>query len=163
MSRRHDADELDRAAATIQSWAEGELRDNPMVLAVDHDPAERRWYVRLQGEEKEVTTVWLTLRERTLHHEAYVLPAPEEDHARFYEYLLRTNRRLYGMAFEIGPEDAIYLRGQLALDWLDAGELDRIVGSTWQWSEDVFRTALGIGFASLLRPRSERPAEAGSP
>ena len=153
MSRRHDAAELAQAAAVVQMWADRELQENPMLLAVDHDPKELRWYVRLKGEEKEVTTVWLTLRERTLHHEAYVLPAPEEDHARVYEYLLRVNRRLYGMAFEIGPEDAVYLRGQLPLAWLDADELDRIVGSTWQWSEDHFRTALHIGFASYFKSK----------
>jgi hypothetical protein len=152
---RHDAEGIQRAAATIQRWADGELATNPMVLAVGHDPAELRWYVRLKGEDKEVTTVWLTLRERTLHHEAYVLPAPEEDRARVFEYLLRANRRLYGMAFEIGPEDAVYLRGQLPLGWLDDEELDRIVGSPWQWSEDHFRTALRIGFASHFR--NEKP------
>ena len=36
----------------------------------------RRWYVRLRGEDKEFTTVWLTLGQRTLRYETYVMPAP---------------------------------------------------------------------------------------
>ena len=30
---------------------------------------ERRWYVRLRGEDKDFTTVWLTLGQRTLRYE----------------------------------------------------------------------------------------------
>ena len=36
-----------------------------------------RWYLRLKGDEKEFVTVWLTLRQRTLHHETQFMPAPE--------------------------------------------------------------------------------------
>jgi hypothetical protein len=155
MPERHDEEDLDRISELIDRWAAGELASNPLLLAVDRDPLERRWYVRLKGEDKEVTTVWLTLRERTLHHEAYVLPAPEENHAAVYEYVLRANLRLYGMAFAIGPEDAIYLRGQVPLAWLDDAELDRIVGSSWQWSEDYFRPALRLAFASHFARQEE--------
>lgn len=148
MPERHDAAYLAGLAELIDRWAASELQSNPMLLAVDHDRAERRWYVRLKGDEKDYTTVWLTLRERTLHHETYVLPAPEENQAEVYAYLLRTNQRLYGMAFAIGSEDAIYLRGQVPLDWLDDAELDRVVGASWQYCEDVFRRVLRLAFAS---------------
>jgi len=148
MPERHDEAELARLGLLIHEWAERERVTNELLLAVDYDPAERRWYVRMKGEEKDYTTVWLTLRERTLHHETYVLPSPEENHAAVYEYLLRANQRMYGMAFSIGPEDALYLRGQVPLAWLDDVELDRIVGSSWQWSEDYFRTGLRLAFAS---------------
>ena len=80
-----------------------------------------------------------------------MLPAPEEGHREVYEHLLRANQRLYGMAFAVGLEDAVYLRGQVPLDWLDEDELDRIVGSSWQWTERHFRTVLQLGFASRLR------------
>ena len=49
--------------------------------AIDRGAAgERRWYVRLRGEQKDTFTVWFTLRQRTLHYETYVMPAPEENH-----------------------------------------------------------------------------------
>ena len=76
-----------------------------MLVAVDHDPEARRWYARMRGEEKAVITVWLTLRERSLHHETQVMPAPEENVEACYEYLLRRNASLIGTRFALGAED----------------------------------------------------------
>jgi Putative bacterial sensory transduction regulator len=141
--------ELDAVEAHIDAWLAAELADNPVVVAVDRaEPGLRRWYVRLTGEEKDFTTVWLTLRQRTLHYETYVMPAPEEDHARFYEHLLRRNLGFNGAAFAIGDEDAVFLRGQLPVDAVTDDELDRIIGSLYAYVEQCFRPALRIGFAS---------------
>ena len=68
----------------------------------------------MHGEEKDTFTIWFTLGQRTLHYETYVMPAPEENHEQFYEHLLRRNLKLYGAAFAIGEEDAVFLVGQLA-------------------------------------------------
>ena len=145
-------DELDQVEARIDAWLAAELADNPLVLAVDRaEPGVRRWYVRLQGEEKDFTTVWLTIHQRTLQYETYVMPAPEEDHARFYEHLLRRNLGFNGAAFAIGAEDAIFLRGQIPVDAVTDDELDRIVGSLYAYVERCFRPALQIAFASRLR------------
>jgi hypothetical protein len=92
--------------------------------------------------------VWLTLDQRTLAYETYVMPAPEENHAQFYEHLLRRNHGLNGMAFAIGDEDAIFLQGRLPVAAVDEGQLDRITGSFYAYVELTFRPALRIGFAS---------------
>ena len=153
MPERHDAADLQRIVALIEGWAARELAANPLLEAVEREGAELRWLVRLAGEDKEHITVWLSLRERTLHHECHVMPAPEENHRDVFEHLLRANQRLYGMAFAIGHEDAVYLRGQVPLDWLDEDELDRVVGSSWQWTEQHFRTVLRLGFASRFKDK----------
>ena len=141
--------ELDQVEALIDAYLARELADNPVVLAVDRaEPDVRRWYVRLDGEEKDVTTVWLTIHQRTLQYETYVLPAPEENHARFYEHLLRRNLTFNGAAFAIGDEDAIFLRGQLPIDAVTDHELDRIIGSLYAYVERCFRPALHIAFES---------------
>jgi hypothetical protein len=144
-------EELERFAALIDEWASGESEINPVVAAIDFDAELRRWYVRLKGDEKSFTTVWLTLRQRTLHYETYFMPAPEENVEALYEYLLRANMRLFGMRFAIGLEDAVYLVGQMPLSALDADELDRIVGSSYAYSEQYFRPAMSIGFATRFR------------
>ena len=154
MPERHDEADLVRLGSLIDGWAARELPANPLLEAVERDALEPRWLVRLAGEDKERITVWLSLQERTLHHECHVIPAPEEGHQAVYEHLLRANARLYGMAFAIGLEDAVYLRGQVPLAWLDEAELDRIVGSSWQWTERHFATLLSLGFAARLK-RSE--------
>jgi hypothetical protein len=124
-------DELDRLSRLIEDWAERELADNPVVKAVDRDPEIRRWFVRMAGEEKQTFTVWLTLREYTLHYESYFMPGPEENAQDLWEYLLRLNQRLFAMRFAIGQEDAVYLVGQLPVAAVDEAELDRIVGSVF--------------------------------
>jgi len=142
-------DELDAAAGRIEAWMQRQLDDNPAVAAVERDPTEvRRWFVRLLGEEKDVFSVWFTLGQRTLRYETYVMPAPEENHAELYEHLLRRNVGLYGATFAIGEEDAVFLIGQLPLHALDDDELDRILGTMYEYTERFFRPALRIGYAS---------------
>lgn len=139
---------LDAIAARIESWLLVQLQENPAVAAVERDAGQRRWFVRMRGEEKDIFTLWLTVGQRTLQFETYVLPAPEENEAQFYEHLLRRNASFNGMAFSIGEEDAVFLTGQLPLGAIDDGELDRILGETWVYVERCFRPALRIGFAS---------------
>lgn len=141
-------EELARLTALIDAWLAVQLEENPTVDAVDTEPGERRWYVRLVGEEKSTSTIWFTLGQRTLHYETYVMPAPEENHGAFYEHLLRRNLKLFGAAFAIGEEDAVFLVGQLPNAAIDEGELDRILGSLYVYVEQFFRPALRIGFAS---------------
>ena len=122
------------------------------IVAVDHaepDPAFRaRWYVRMQGVSKDFITVWLTMGQRTLRYETYVMPAPEENIEVFNENLLRRNNSLVGAHFSIGEEDAVFLRGDLPLHALSEPELDRILGSMFAYVEQSFRPLLAIGFAS---------------
>ena len=143
-------DELAALGERIEAWLERQRTENPVVAAVvrDEESGERRWFVRVNGEAKDVFTIWFHLRQRTLHYETYVMPAPEENHARFFEHLLRRNLKLYGASFAIGDEDAIFLTGQMANDGVDDDELDRILGSLYAWTEQFFRPALRIGFAS---------------
>ena len=144
-----DEFELDLYEARVDAWLRRELVENPVVAAVERgEPGERRWYVRVTGEAKDVFTIWLTLRQRTLHYETYVMPAPDENHAAFYEHLLRRNRKFHGAAFCIGEEDAVFLAGALPVHAIDEGELDRILGSLYAYVEQCFLPALRIGFAS---------------
>ncbi|MGI8661815.1 MAG: YbjN domain-containing protein [Acidimicrobiales bacterium] len=138
--------ELAAIAERIDSWAHRQLEENQAVAAVERDGD--RWWVRVNGEEKDVFTIWLTLGQRTLRYETYLMPAPEENYAALYEHLLRRNRKLYGAQFCIGDEDAVFLAGQLGNEAVTDDELDRILGSLYDWTERFFRPALRIGFAS---------------
>jgi hypothetical protein len=150
VSQPFDPGALAALDARISAWLADQLDSNPVVAAVERDleSGERRWFVRVRGEQKDVFTIWFHLRQRTLHYETYVMPAPEEQHAQLYEHLLRRNLKLYGAAFAIGDEDALFLVGQLANAHVDEDELDRILGSLYQWVEAFFRPAMRIGYAS---------------
>jgi len=142
---------LDALERQIETWLRRAAAENPVIAAVERDvEMPRRWFVRMRGEEKSITTVWLTLGQRTLRYETYVLPAPEENDAVFYEHLLRRNDRLVGAHFSIGAEDAVFLRGELPAAALDEDELDRALGTLYATVEQCFRPALQIGFASRV-------------
>jgi hypothetical protein len=145
----HDDGSLAVLERRIDEWLAGFAAGNAMVAAVDRgEGPELRWYVRMRGEEKEYTTVWLTLGQRTLRYEAYVVPAPEENAQQLYENVLRRNTKLVGAHFAIGDEDAVFLRGELPLVALNEAELDRVIGSLYAYVEQCFPSLIRIGFAS---------------
>lgn len=155
MQRPSTPDELGALDEQIERWLERQRDENPVVAAVERaeESGARRWFVRVLGEEKDAFSIWFRLDQRCLHYETYVMPAPEENQAAFFDHLLRRNLTLHGAAFAIGDEDAIFLVGQLANSCVDDDELDRVLGSLYVWVEQFFRPALRIGFASRFAGR----------
>ena len=159
MSELRSVAEVADLVAVIDAALERFRAEHEIVLAIDRGTTdgtrfgEPRWYVRMAGEEKDVITVWLTLGQRTLRYETYVLPAPEENVSEFNEQLLRRNDALVGAHFSIGAEDAVYLRGELVDAAVDSAEVDRILGTLYATVEQVFRPLLRIGFASRVTDR----------
>ncbi len=157
-----EADEIDAAVECIDSWISRELGDSQSLLVaaerqqVSDRTATFRWYLRLKGEEKDFITIWFSLGQRTLHHEAQFMPAPEANISEVFTYLLRRNAYLYGMSFSLGPENAIYLTGRVPSSQIDDDELDRIVGSSVIYIDDHFPTAMSLGHPGLYRRRPRR-------
>lgn len=140
---------LSTFARCIDEWLAIIAGNNSAIIAVQRDEGpDRRWYVRMRGEEKEFTTIWLWLGQRTLKYETYVMPAPAENAEVLYEHVLRRNDKLVGAHFSIGIEDAIFLRGEMPLAMLSEEELDRAIGTLYATVELVFPTIIRIGFAS---------------
>lgn len=149
MSELFGSADLEFLERRISEWLSGQMSRNSAIVAVDRgEPDEHRWYVRMRGDEKEFTTIWMTLGQRTLRYETYVMPAPEENAEVLYENLLRRNETLVGAHFSIGIEDAIFLRGELPLRMVDEDELDRVIGTLYATVERVFPSIIRIGFAS---------------
>ena len=149
MSDLFDDSSIARLERTIDEWLANLRGSNTAIVAIDRAEGDDiRWYVRMRGEEKEFTTIWITLGQRTLRYETYVMPSPEENAAELYESVLRRNERLVGAHFSIGAEDAIFLRGELPLALVCEPELDRIVGTVYDIVERAFPSLIRIGFAS---------------
>jgi hypothetical protein len=144
----HDEPSLAIIERQIDEWLAAFRAANPAVEAVDRGEGdELRWYVRLAGEAKDHTTIWLTLGQRTLRYEAYVMPAPLDNVAEVYESVLRRNSKLVGAHFAIGVEDALFLRGELPLIALSEPELDRVIGSLYAYVEQSFPSLIRLGHA----------------
>ncbi|WP_419921486.1 YbjN domain-containing protein [Candidatus Poriferisodalis sp.] len=137
----------DAAAPDAASVSAVAPHDRPMLIDVTRDDdIPRRWYVRLAGESRDVIAVWLTLRQRTLAYETYVLPTPPHRPEQVADFVLRRNYSLVGAQYGIGAEDAVFLTGELPTHCVDEDELDRIVGSLWAYVERDFTTLLRLGF-----------------
>ncbi len=145
--------ELQALESAIDAWLNEQSEHNPLVDTVERDiHTPRAWFIRMKGEAKEFYTVYFHLRQRTLRFETYFMPGPEENQAELFAHLLRRNAKMYGASFMIGKEDAVFIQGQVdnalvPLDRLD-GELDRVLGSIYQWVEQYFPPAIRIGYAS---------------
>ncbi|MEL6890125.1 MAG: YbjN domain-containing protein [Actinomycetota bacterium] len=146
-----DASQLALLERRIDEWL-AELRaEHDHLVAVDRDESDARrglvrWYVRMRGEDKEFTTVWLTLGQRTLRYETYVMPAPEENAAELADQLLRRNDTLVGAHFSIGAEDAVYLRGETDSVHVTKHTVDDLLGLLYAQVEQCFLALLRIGY-----------------
>lgn len=121
--------------------------------ALPDDRGHFHWLIRLKGDEKDVITLWLSLRQRTVHVETEVTPAPEENRATLYRYLLVKNAELRELHLAIGPEDGIYLMTQIPILELTKERLDEVVGATLTYVEEIYPTAMAMGLPSLYRRR----------
>ena len=134
----------------VVAYLETRAREQGNPVHIDVDPPIVR--ARMQGETRDVTTIWFIAGPRTLRYEAYFLPDPEENHEAVYRYLLRWNRRLYLAAFAVDPDGEVYLRGRIPLEAVTEDEVDRITGQLFQAVESTFRTAIRLAFPRLFPP-----------
>jgi len=151
-----DADSARQLDEVVSSWAA--QWHASALLGVEHQalPDDRghfHWLIRLKGDEKDVITLWLSLRQRTVHVETEVTPAPEEARETLYRYLLVKNAELRELHLAIGPEDGIYLMAEIPVGELTKERLDEVVGATLIYVEEIYPTAMSMGLSSLYRRR----------
>jgi hypothetical protein len=107
--------------------------------------------VELPGERKLKTNTILTVGEHSVRVEAFVCRKPDENHEAVYRFLLKRNRRLYGVAYTLDNVGDIYLVGRMALASVTADELDRVLGQVLEAVDNDFNTLLELGFSSSIR------------
>jgi hypothetical protein len=101
--------------------------------------------VKLEGQHKLATMTWLIAGQHSLHVEAFFCRKPDENHERFYRFLLERNGRTYGVHFAIDPVGDVYLVGRLPLVAAAPGEIDRLLGCVLSYSDENFDAALELG------------------
>ncbi len=107
--------------------------------------------VELPGERKLTTNTLLSIGEHSVRVEAFVCRRPDENFEGVYRFLLKRNRRLYGVAYTLDNIGDIYLVGRIALDVVTADEIDRVLGQVVEAVNNDFNTLLELGFASSIR------------
>lgn len=155
-----DAAATARLSATLSEW-ERQWRASSFVGEIEHQdlPDDRghfHWLIRLRGEERDVITLWLSLRQRTVFVETELMPAPEENLEALYQYLLVKNHELRELHLAIGPEAGIYLVAQVPIGELTVERMDELVGATVTYVDDMYPTVMSMGLPSMYRRRRTR-------
>ena len=111
--------------------------------------------VELPGERRLKTNTILTVGEHSVRVEAFVCRKPDENHEGVYRFLLKRNRRMYGVAYTLDNVGDIYLVGRMSLPSVDAAEIDRVLGQVLEAVDTDFNTLLELGFRSSIQKEWE--------
>ena len=138
---------------SVQAVIEATLNEHGLVYT-RHDGAHGGLpglIVELPGERKLKTNTILSIGEHSVRVEAFVCRRPDENHEGVYRFLLKRNRRLYGVAYTLDNLGDIYLVGRMALEAVTADEIDRILGQVLESVDNDFNTLLELGFKSSIQ------------
>src|SRR5262245_47506916 len=111
--------------------------------------------VELPGERRLKTNTILSIGEHSVRVEAFVCRKPDENHEGVYRFLLKRNRRLYGVAYTLDNVGDIYLVGRMALASVTPDEIDRVLGQVLEAVDSDFNTLLELGFRSSIQKEWE--------
>ncbi|CAN5166564.1 YbjN domain-containing protein [soil metagenome] len=139
--------------ASVQSVIEAALDDRELVYN-RHEGAHGGLpglIVELPGERKLKTNTILSIGEHSVRVEAFVCRQPDENFEGVYKYLLKRNRRLYGVAYTLDNTGDIYLVGRMALESVTADEIDRVLGQVLEAVDQDFNTLLELGFRTSIQ------------
>ena len=107
--------------------------------------------VELPGERKLKTNTLLSIGEHSVRIEAFVCRQPDENHQGVYRFLLKRNRRLYGVAYTLDKIGDIYLIGRISREAVSGDELDRVLGQVLEAVDTDFNKLLELGFKSSIQ------------
>ena len=111
--------------------------------------------VALTGERRLTTNTILTVGEHSVRVEAFVCRKPDENFEGVYKFLLKRNRRLYGVAYTLDNVGDIYLVGRISVASVTAEEIDRVLGQVLEAVDNDFNTLLELGFRTSIQKEWE--------
>lgn len=111
--------------------------------------------VELPGERRLRTSTFLSVSGHALRVEAFVCRKPDENHEGVYRFLLKHNRKLYGVAYTLDNIGDIYLVGRIPLHAVTPEEIDRVLGQVLEAADSDFNALLELGFRSSIRKEWE--------
>lgn len=144
-------------SAAVQDLIESTLKEHDLTYA-HHQGARGSLpglVVELPGERRLKTNTILSIGEHSVRVEAFVCRKPDENHEGVYRFLLKRNRRLYGVAYTLDNAGDIYLVGRMALTSVTSEEIDRILGQVLEAVDTDFNTLLELGFRTSIQKEWE--------
>ncbi|WP_306255114.1 methyltransferase domain-containing protein [Ornithinimicrobium cryptoxanthini] len=129
------------------------LRSALDELGVEHAEGTREGelVVTLPGERKLRTVCSLVVGAEAVSVQAFVIRNPDENHERFYRFLLRRNLRMPGMAYAIDGTGDVYLGGRLPVGAISVESVDQLLGTVLTACDEPFNDLLVLGFLTSMK------------
>ena len=142
-----------RADSSALEIIETALKESDLEYAFHEgvDGAPSGIVVAVPGERRLVTNTIFSVGDHAVRIEAFICRKPDEDFEKVYRYLLRRNRRLFGLAYTLDNLGDIYLVGRIALESVFPTVIDGILGQVVQAVEADFNMLLELGFHSSIQ------------
>jgi hypothetical protein len=145
--------EADRVAAVIEQTLQEHDLEYSHHRGAHGGPA--GLVVALPGERRLKTNTILSIGEHSVRVEAFVCRRPDENFEGVYKFLLKRNRRLYGVAYTLDNIGDIYLVGRIALASVSPDEIDSVLGQVLEAVDNDFNTLLELGFRTSIQKEWE--------
>jgi hypothetical protein len=105
-----------------------------------------RWAVRVPSAKRGRVAVGISCGDATLSLHAFFMRAPDRNHGRVHERLMRKHLATYAWRFAIDDYGDLFLVAQLPLGCVSADELDRLLGTLSTYVDEVYESVLRDGF-----------------
>lgn len=138
---------------TVDEGGLTRLRTALDELGVEHAEGTREGelVVTLPGERKLRTVCSLVVGADAMSVQAFVIRNPDENHERFYRFLLRRNLRMPGMAYAIDGTGDVYLGGRLPVGAISLESVDQVLGTVLTACDEPFNDLLVLGFLTSMK------------
>lgn len=110
----------------------------------------RVFVVSLPGTARLETACMIEIFHDSIRVEAFICRNPDEDFERVYRYLLKRNRRMYGVSYTIDNNGDIYLAGRVLKHAVTPDEIDRILGQVLESADHDFNILIEMGFHTSI-------------
>lgn len=126
-------------------------------------PDDHTFVAILPGEHRLRTNVSMVVGDYSVSINAFIVRNPDENHEAVYRWLLKRNRRMYGVSYAIDHLGDVYLVGKVALGGINGPELDRLLGTVLENADGAFDHLLELGFSSAIRREWQWRRSRGEP
>lgn len=126
-----------------RGWVDDET--SSVVWAGSH---EGRWGIRMAQTNRDFTTLWFAIGERTVGLEAYLLPKPPRGREEVYRQALTRNWRSWPVWIALDRLGDLHVVGRIPLTDLRADTLDGAVGAVYELVDLSFRPMVKAGFGA---------------
>jgi hypothetical protein len=155
-TKQVDLVSLERRIELVESlvlWTGASVEEGSDIVGTVRDDGDTRFGIRLRAHCKEFVMLWVAVGERSTSFETFLMPYPQKNEVLVLQYLLRRNYEMTYLHSAQHRDEALYLVGRAKTSDMSSELLDTYLGAALAATEELFPTAMALGFGSSYRYR----------